>query len=99
MQKLVWHTANWEVHETRPHGIFDYNQKSMGKKLGAFWIIAAIMIMQQHPPGLVASFFSLRVHYLFVSLLRAGTIPYISLYPPLAPTVPCTQWLPNIKLN
>ena len=43
----------------------------------------------------MASFFTLRIHYLIVNFLRAGPRLYISLYPPLATTVPGTQWLLN----
>lgn len=35
----------------------DYSQEWIGEKLGAFWILAALLIMQQHPLGQVASFF------------------------------------------
>lgn len=67
-----------EIQKTRQHGIFDYYQEYMGKNFGAFWILAAILIIYQYPLGQVTSFFTLRVLYLFVSVLRAGKIPYIS---------------------
>lgn len=63
----------------------------MGKKLGAFWILAAMLIMHQHSLSQVASFFTLRIYYLFVSFLSAGKMPYISLYPPIAPTALCNS--------
>lgn len=61
----------------RQRGLFDDRQKFMGKTLVAFQILAATLMMQQHPLGQVTSVFTLRVYYLFVSFLRAGKIPYI----------------------